>query len=301
MVPSRACDSITLQDIIWYLYTVSWYLYQKTTQTSSHANADGPGNASRQLGWQMGSAAFLPQQPQAFGTHSGSATSLFTMSDDAAAAAPAAAVPAGAAPHTRGQDQMPSLTRSKGRAEAAAERIDQRDSQGGRCHSNSHSCGRDEPWACQQMHVNKRRPCDCMRACQYLSCQVRRRSRLMKKAQGLTTGDLAWLIARRAAEWGYSIHASEKDAVELQQVSSSFSSKAEGELCIRRSVEVKIDPCSRLKKPLIGSSKWFLESQGAGWVTGFFWFVFCLFSRCILRQSQFHVPKSLWVFSRKVA
>jgi len=57
----------------------------------------------------MGSAAFLPQQPQAFGTHSGSATSLFTMSDDAAAAAPAAAVPAGAAPHTRGQDQMPAL------------------------------------------------------------------------------------------------------------------------------------------------------------------------------------------------
>ena len=38
----------------------------------------------------MGSAAFLPQQPQALGTHRGSATSLFTMSDDAAATAPAA-------------------------------------------------------------------------------------------------------------------------------------------------------------------------------------------------------------------
>ena len=34
---------------------------------------------------------------------------LFLPSDDAAAAAPAAAVPAGAAPHTRGQDQMPAL------------------------------------------------------------------------------------------------------------------------------------------------------------------------------------------------
>ena len=42
-----------------------------------------------------------------------------------------------------------SPTHSKGRAEAAAERIDQRDSQGGRCHSNSHSCVRHEPWACQ--------------------------------------------------------------------------------------------------------------------------------------------------------
>ena len=57
----------------------------------------------------MGSAAFLPQQPQAFGTHRGSATSLFTMSDDAAATPPAAAVPAGAAPLTRGQDQLPAL------------------------------------------------------------------------------------------------------------------------------------------------------------------------------------------------
>ena len=57
----------------------------------------------------MGSAAFLPQKPQAFGTHRGSATSLFTMSDDAAATAPAAAVPAGAAPLTRGQDQLPAL------------------------------------------------------------------------------------------------------------------------------------------------------------------------------------------------
>ena len=163
-----------------------------------------------------------------------------------------------------------SLTRSKGRAEAAAERIDQRDSQGGRCHSNSHSCGRDEPWACQQMHVNKRRPCDCMRACQYLSCQVRRRSRLMKKAQGLTTGDLAWLIARRAAEWGYSIHASEKDAVELQQVSSSFSSKAEGELCIRRrrwGQDRSLLPFG--KSRLLGHQSDSLESQGAGWVDGF--------------------------------
>ena len=57
----------------------------------------------------MGSAAFLLQKPQAFGTHRGSATSLFTMSDDAAATAPAAAVPAGAAPLTRGQDQLPAL------------------------------------------------------------------------------------------------------------------------------------------------------------------------------------------------
>ena len=57
----------------------------------------------------MGSAAFLLPKPQAFGTHRGSATSLFTMSDDAAATAPAAAVPAGAAPLTRGQGQLPAL------------------------------------------------------------------------------------------------------------------------------------------------------------------------------------------------
>ena len=39
---------------------------------------------------------------------------FFTMSDDAAATAPAAAVPAGAAPLTRGTRPVASLTRSKG-------------------------------------------------------------------------------------------------------------------------------------------------------------------------------------------
>ena len=121
------------------------------------------------------------------------------------------------------------------------------------------------------MHVNKRWPCDCMRACQYLSCQVRRRSRLMKKAQGLTTGDLAWLIARRAAEWGYSIHASEKDAVELQQKSSSFSSKAEGELCgcIRRR-RWSQHPCACLKKAaywVIKVTVWKAKGDMSGSVT----------------------------------
>ena len=149
----------------------------------------------------MGSAAFLPQQPQAFGTHSGSATSLFTMSDDAAAAAPAAAVPAGAAPHTRGQDQMPALRAARAVLKQQLKESTKEIRKEAGATQNSHSCWeRMSPELVNKMHVNKRRPCDCMRACQYLSCQVRRRSRLMKKAQGLTTGDLAWLIARRAAE-----------------------------------------------------------------------------------------------------